>query len=493
MFNVMLVDDEPLILEGLQHIIDWNELGFRIAATAKDGQEGLALASTLPIDLIITDIKMPEMNGLSLLKELNQQHYPAKSIVLSGFQEFDLIKEGLMLGIENYLTKPVDDDELIASLKIVREKLERSMLEEESRLTLRDHAIIRWLTGKMKQEEFDERLTLYSSELVTLPAVAGLLKMDFSDREEGYLYQLQHKIESRTNATAVVTPSADLLLLIRENDLTDEFTSIVEDLLAKTEYVLVFSRLLTARSEFQEVFREMEMTSELTMLTPSHREPETLTVISTVSSHDPQFNIRPEWLEMLADRKADEVTRLLGQKLAETNQGHLLPVTKGFLLELFFSVKNKFMISMDYRDYVQLIHRIMFFEHINEANQLLKDIIDMVHPENPDQEKKSIVIQRVLHYIHESYHEDMSLKTLGHQFHINPIYLGQLFQKEVGAVFTKYLNQIRISKAKALLLNSSEKAGMIGKKVGYTDATYFYKQFKKYEGVTPSEWRKRQT
>jgi two-component system response regulator YesN len=84
----------------------------------------------------------------------------------------------------------------------------------------------------------------------------------------------------------------------------------------------------------------------------------------------------------------------------------------------------------------------------------------------------------------------MSLKTLGSIFHINPIYLGQLFQKEVNCSFTKYLNKLRIEKSKKLLLNSYEKAGAIGKKVGYTDATYFYKQFKKLEGLTPSEWKK---
>ncbi len=83
----------------------------------------------------------------------------------------------------------------------------------------------------------------------------------------------------------------------------------------------------------------------------------------------------------------------------------------------------------------------------------------------------------------------MSLKTLSYQFHVNNIYLGQLFQHEVGQSFSNYLNEYRIGKAKEILKNSHLKAGTVGKKVGYTDAAYFYKQFKKYVGSTPSEWR----
>jgi two-component system, response regulator YesN len=160
------------------------------------------------------------------------------------------------------------------------------------------------------------------------------------------------------------------------------------------------------------------------------------------------------------------------------------------MLEYFFQMKNKFLISLEYTQYVQLIHQILYLQGNEDALAIMDQCIRYIEHDDSGEEKKSPIIQTVLTYIHQNYSEDMSLKTLGHRFHINPIYLGQLFQKEVKDSFTKYLNHLRIDRAKKLLMNSHEKAGHIGKKVGYTDATYFYKQFKKYEHATPSEWRK---
>lgn len=98
-------------------------------------------------------------------------------------------------------------------------------------------------------------------------------------------------------------------------------------------------------------------------------------------------------------------------------------------------------------------------------------------------------MQQVLNYIHESYNEDVSLKTLGAQYHIHPVYLGQLFHKEVNESFTEYINKYRIEKAKELLRITSLKVHEIALKVGYWETGYFYKQFKKHVGISPTEYK----
>ncbi|MEY8742758.1 helix-turn-helix transcriptional regulator, partial [Bacillales bacterium AN1005] len=141
--------------------------------------------------------------------------------------------------------------------------------------------------------------------------------------------------------------------------------------------------------------------------------------------------------------------------------------------------------------YSAVVERIVYSSDIRQMKDILMEycyeliftIHDHVHLRSP-------IVANLLTFIHTHFDQGLSLKTLGQQFHVNAIYLGQLFQKEVGVVFSEYINRYRLEKAKELLKTTHYRAGDIGKKVGYSDTTYFYKQFKKMVGTTPSEWRK---
>lgn len=125
---------------------------------------------------------------------------------------------------------------------------------------------------------------------------------------------------------------------------------------------------------------------------------------------------------------------------------------------------------------------------INELTQIIQEAATIT-VDALVRDVKSPVVQQVLNYIHESYNEDVSLKTLGAQYHIHPVYLGQLFHKEVNESFTEYINKYRIEKAKELLRNTSLKVHEIALKVGYWETGYFYKQFKKHVGISPTEYK----
>lgn len=504
MIKVMLVDDEPLILEGLKYIIDWESEGFHIIATAKDGMEALLLAEYINFDVLITDIKMPEMTGLELIDSLNKQDKQFKAIILSGFQEFDLIKKGLQLGIENYLLKPINEAELLSSLIHVKEKINASTLQEESILVLRDHAIWRWVTGKMSFEDYKERMALYPHSSYSTPFYLGLLKLELEEQNESFLHSLQLKLEEEANVTAAITPAGDLLLLWGQKQLEDEwdvvknsFKQFLTQCNLPGDHVIVFSETITSHHHVTRAYRELEMTCELKLLLPDkdHRMAEQM-YLSSSSTVNPNTEVTKylnhDILEQLANEQYGQARESISNMLSRIEQDRSTILMKGILLEFFFYVKNKFLILLDYPQYVEIIHQVLYINTHEEAMQIVDKCIDLIETEsNPESEKYSPIIHTVLNHIVKNYAEDMSLKTLGHQFHINPIYLGQLFQKEVGNSFTKYLNKLRIDRAKKLLLNSHEKAGHIGKKVGYMDATYFYKQFKKFEDMTPSEWRKK--
>ncbi|MFC7786793.1 response regulator [Rossellomorea sp. GCM10028870] len=490
MIRVMLVDDEPLILEGLKYILDWEDLGFTIVATAKDGLEALKLSREVEFDVLITDIKMPELTGLELIEKINKEKESIKSIILSGFQEFDLVKKGLELGIENYLLKPINEEELLSTILHLKEKIDRISLEEESILILRDHSIWRWLMGKMTDNDFKERISFYPRVNIQTPLRLGLVKTELEEA-----IHLQKTIEEETSTLAVTTPSGDILLIWSEESFEAEkaeVSLIVEHECNGKEHVVVMSRRVDVIDDAQKVFRELEMACELKMLLPDqdHRIAEEMHLKTSTSDKQTINYLKPDILEHLANQEYDAVRKYLSGTFTQLEQDKEVFIIKSMMLEYFFQMKNKFLISLEYTQYVQLIHQILYLHGKEDALAIMDQCIRYIEQEDSGEERKSPIIQTVLTYIHQNYSEDMSLKTLGHRFHINPIYLGQLFQKEVKDSFTKYLNHLRIDRAKKLLMTSHEKAGHIGKKVGYTDATYFYKQFKKYERATPSEWRK---
>ncbi|WP_417898730.1 response regulator transcription factor [Bacillus haimaensis] len=499
----MLVDDEPLILEGLKYIIDWESNGFQIVATAKNGLEALQLAQSIKFDVLITDIKMPELTGLELIESLNKQEKQFKSIILSGFQEFDLIKKGLQLGIENYLLKPINEAELLSSLLYVKEKINVSTLQEESYFVLRDNSIWRWITGQMTLTDFKERVSLYPISPMVTPLCIGLLKLEQEEQDASFLHSLQLEIEQRTSGIAAITPSGDFLILWSKESLHNDWESEKERFLDFVqrfdfpgEHVCVLSEPILSYQHVTRVYRELEVTCELKLVLPhhDHRLAEQMylgnaSIIDAITETTKYLN--HEIMEQLANEQYDTVRKSISNMLSQIEKDRQIIIMKGILLEFFFHVKNKFLIMLDYPQYVGIIHQILYVSTHAEAMNIVDKCIGMIEKDsNHESEKYSPIIYTVLNHIVKHYAEDMSLKTLGHQFHINPIYLGQLFQKEVGNSFTKFLNKLRIDRAKKLLLNSYEKAGHIGKKVGYVDATYFYKQFKKFEDMTPSEWRK---
>lgn len=117
MYRVLLVDDEYMILTGLKKIIDWPSLGFQVVATAENAMQGLSILENQKIDLVITDVTMPEMNGLEFIEAAQKEHHTFEFMILSGYQEFDYLKSGMQLGAVNYLMKPVNKAELRTALK----------------------------------------------------------------------------------------------------------------------------------------------------------------------------------------------------------------------------------------------------------------------------------------------------------------------------------------------------------------------------------------
>lgn len=500
MYKVLLVDDEPLITIGLQALLDWEDYGFEIVSRAECGEEALGYLKEHPVDLLITDILMGEMSGLDLIEEAKKIQPKVKCIILTGYQEFGFIKQGLLLGIENYLVKPVDEEELLTSIQNVGWKMNAVSggNQAQERSTLMDNTLWRFLNGEIDKNDCLEKLSLYDIKFTQPYYAVSILSFENYYRVE-ILKQIRSFIEDHCSAVCLFSPNQDLIIIFgseKEEELYRYNQSLVEHLRDEKSGAGLFYLAMGKPVKTVEELEESYMIAREYSLLQLYSGPNVL--ISehvTIDKHE-ELKKQQEFKETIVKQllKVDgKVLQLIDsflQALTKNSRFISPQAARKYIFDLLSYIHFSLQPN-DLSYYTAAIERIVYSSDIDEMKAILKEYCqDLIFSIHKQVNNRSPIVQNVLDYIHSHYHEGISLKTLGQQFHINAIYLGQLFQKEVGAVFSEYLNRYRLEKAKELLKTTHYRAGEIGKKVGYSDTAYFYKQFKKSVGTTPSDWRK---
>lgn len=499
MFKVLLADDEPLITKGLQALMNWEDYGFEVTKIAENGLDALEYIKEHDVDLLVTDIVMPKMTGLELIEAAKKIHPSLKCIVLSGYEEFDYIKQGIKLGIENYLIKPVDEIELEQTIKSTSEQLlaSRSRYAQNQELVLKENVLWRLLNAEISRSEWEQRFTFYKIEQAKPFYVVSIL--DFSNVTNDNLYaNIKQKLEEEFKANCVIGPNHELLMVLHGDD--------ADELYVKNEQIAVF--LQTNYQDIGPFYIAMgDVVNRFGEISESYfkaREYSLYQIVmeaNTVISNQTHID-KHALLKEQQDYKT-AIVKSIHESYTETEQ----EVQRFFT---YLTRNSPFVAPAVSRKYtIDLVtyihHSIQDVKHYNHTtaieklvrlsdNEQIREILseycrELIEAMSKQDEKRSPIVKDVLDYMHTSYHQELSLKTLSQRFHVNPIYLGQLFQKEMGIVFSEYINQFRLEKAKELLKTTHLRAGEIGKKVGYSDTAYFYKQFKKYVSVTPTEWR----
>lgn len=503
MYRVFIVDDEPFIIEGLYDIIDWAEAGLEIVGHASNGQKALDALQETSVDILLTDISMPVMNGLDLIRNARHVHPDLKVIVLSGFDEFTYLKEGMMLGIENYLLKPINIKELKATLHNTVEKLnsykETRLVQDYSKQILKDNTLQRWLTHQIAPLEFNDRADLLGINLECAYIAVSILRIESEAAEVFEL--LSQRLESYDWLTAFFDMDGDIVLLAAMND-ADRGRKELKDHL-RIFQVDHHERLL--RITIGSVEPLPEQAGQSYAAAKKAQEyfwiyPELLMIdVSELVFHEGQtkadFSII-DWSSYakLIVGKDQENLRLQIQQDFKRIQA-LPGITPqdfqniAFEMVIHFKMELKAIRHAEEPDvFNQAFQQIRSASTLDDLEKAILEVADMTVGFLIS-DVRSPIVQQVLKYIHQSYAEELSLKMLGAHYNIHPVYLGQLFHKEVNESFTEYINRYRIEKAKELLKTTHTKVHVIAKEVGYWEVGYFYKQFKKYVGISPTDYR----
>ncbi|NOU87106.1 response regulator [Paenibacillus sp. LMG 31460] len=516
MRKVFFADDEPLIAKGMPSVVDWQQFGLAVTGTAMDGAEAFAKLQEEPVDLLITDIMMPEMNGLDLIRKVKTIHPRTKFIVMSGYEEFQYVKEGITLGIENYILKPINIDELESTIKhIIRdwEREEFSLFRtDEDWKILRNNILQRWSSGEIEGQELRDRAALLGIPMFHAYYQVATLKIVYESDPSSRLHKLDVLAEQCERMAKMRLPKGSeivsfsdgdenivVIFALTSSDHQDVSYLVIEDMISwltqATGYP-VWGVSGGAQEDGQSVaksygsvkqwFHEhlLQSADQVNL----HKLAESVETVPAAAKQEVDIHA---FVQILAGDQLERIQPFIETALsAELEDTPTQPSRHPYFnsaIQLMLAAKDR----EKSQDYAEIFAPLA---HIHTLAGLKKHVIRIIEgtierTANASLQTYSPHVGALLDHVHAHYREELSLKTWGHKVELHPNYLGQLFQTEVGTSFSDYLNQFRIEKATHLLLYTDRKTADIAQDVGYWDTSYFYRQFKKYAGVSPTELR----
>lgn len=485
-YNVLLVDDEYMIVNGLKKIISWENEGFMIKGTARNAREALMVMETEAIDLVITDITMPEMTGLEFVEAAQKAANQFEFMILSGYQKFDFLKGGLQLGAINYLMKPVDKKELLKSVRKAKKRLD-SRSQQETRDGLYSEILLaQWVNGEIDKDNYEEL-----NQLVNTTEKAEWTVLVIEVTRENKIQAIRWLEEQQQN-------------LFFSRNLGDK--SLIVHIFKGGKYQL--NQLLSSNqlqscedenwlvsigetvNDWEDVPDSFEKANQ-TLQRYKFYESSGSNLLYSVFSDD--FDLSADIINfnktlMVGDFTTIEAT--IAEIFNKTQKIGARPEdVRHITFMLFMDIYRRFN-HLDESEYQQVLDDINNSSNADKLQGILTTTIKQITKEKLSYDYSENV-QNVINKIRSEYASELTLKCVAQSLHLNVMYLGQLFKKETKKSFSQYLNQYRMKKAQNLLLYSDDNVNEIADKIGFNNSTYFSQIFKKMNDLTPKEFREK--
>lgn len=520
-YKVILIDDEPIITEGLQILIEWEDYNCEIIATACDGEEGLSLITSLKPDIVICDIRMPNCSGIEMITR-SLALCPCRFIVLSGHSDFSYAKQCMSLGVTEYLLKPVVEQELIQALTKVQQLIQKDQ-ETENVLT--------------QLEDASQQLSA-----LALDDILRDIMNSYFDTNNDFMnalmnYDISFPSDHIYTAAAISFASSQKQTHIRQL-LSEKLCGISDHFLlyyqGNNTYMGVFS--LPAKSAGQNFHESVctlhqslvrELSEEINIgigkaYTEMYHLPFSCKqavfalsykMIRGTNSVNPFENTleNAHFILSIPDELFNAYRiSLLQSKFASISGAihkiftYMTDISAMSLLGIQINSLNLVMTCIQHLTDNETAFPSVSFENmdclsqissIQSAKEMEKYVENLVYNlinicRETQISKPGELVSQVENYINSHYLEDLSLMIIAQMFYVSPIYLSQIFKKQTGTLFIDYVTQVKINAAKNLLMTTDLKVYEIAERLHYKDHKYFSKLFEKKTGKKPSEFRK---
>lgn len=528
LYKMILVDDEEDVRVSIEKKVDWNALGFELVGSANNGEEALELTEQMHVDVVLTDIKMPFMDGLTLCEKVKENYKNTKVVLYSGFDDFEFARKAIHLEAEEYILKPIGAKDLENVFRRIKENLDKEFDERRNIENLQEHyqkslpmmreqLLMGLLEGRVSAMQAETMIRSYGMDFLAPYYSVALLGGDF---------RLNDK-ETKTGQMLMLS------LLNLAKDYLEKNMNI--QIFMYIDRIAVIARMQEAK-EIQDFIYHMNQVTKigarmldvnvnagighahslLTQIASSYEEAKTAYDYRILATEANQaFYIND------VEPKADEQTLQDPQELEKV----LYSMKFGTKEELNESIDAYIAELKSYKITMQQ-YQLNFMEVITEILKLLRSYqLDMneilgkdfepfqkvgkflsldelavwlketgskirlqIQKERTD--STNAITEKAKKYIEDHYADSqLSVKHLCDYLNVSTTYFSVIFKKETGMSFVSYLTQVRLEHAVELLDKTDDKAYMIAEKVGYTEANYFSYVFKKQYGVSPSKYR----
>lgn len=543
MLKIFLAEDEVVVRETIKRMIPWEELGFELVGEAADGEMALPLLIRQQPDLLITDIKMPFMDGLTLARLAKKEIPGLKVVILSGYDDFNYAKQAIGIGVEDYLLKPITKNALIERLSEIRSRYEHEKTQKEyyekfqremqayEKNSSRDffEALV---DGSMDMMEVYKRAEKLGLDIVAEAYNVLIFTMncdeDFSGQRDEYSSWEAESLELLENffaghSSAMLFRSNIFsygVLLKGQRETIEENTRACVDEIRK-----ILSRQDGRREWFLAVGQSVDRLSQIqkSYHTASRAFSQRYLYDENILYYDEMETMehpggQAETEDNAYLQKVD-VNALNPAILQKFLSNGLQEETENFVKDYFYAIGQEPMESLVFRNYVILNVRFSVISFIkglgcdtNEmesadteevlaesgknmesaiayAKKMISQAIE-IRDQNSGNKNRSI-LKTAVDFIDSHYmDEEISLNTVANVANVSSNHFSALFSQNMGQTFIEYLTTLRMNKAKELLRCTGMRSSEIAGEIGYKDAHYFSYLFKKTQGMTPSDYRK---
>lgn len=530
MLKIFLVEDEFVIREGIKNNIDWKANGYEFCGEASDGELAFPIIQKTKPDIVITDIRMPFMDGLELSRLIKKELPLTEIIILSGYEEFEYAKEAIKIGVSQYLCKPISGEELLKEINLLADKITEKRKEQEIK-----EKYIREVEENFIEEKrnFFQYLVTGTKSISELLEIAKKIHIDLSsiwyniillkiqsmthahDEYSGSMVKVEQKLKELDEGDhfAAFDRNLEGKALLVKADTEEELTRIqndyirkMKDLLGDYSHVRYFAgigmpvnRLSELPASFESAshaFAHRYLTRESGIWNYQDIEQKKHQIddfnIGSVNAKELDRNKLRDFLKF-GDKNevvyfVEEYINDLGNNAMKSNM-----FRQYLVMDTYFCVVD-FVVDLQFsKDEIEVFSADSEILQNNENSmKYMERIISKVLElrEKSASNRYGDIVDEVMKYIEEHYaQEDLSLNILASHVNFSPNHLSMVLSQQTGQTFIKYLTDFRMNKAKELLRCTGKRSSEIGLEVGYKDPHYFSFLFKKTQGMTPTQYR----
>lgn len=521
MLTLLLVDDEPIILQGFLETYDWNKMGFQVIGTARDGEKALELMEKQEPDLILTDVRMKKMNGLELIEKSKELGYQTKFVVISAYKDFEYAKKACKNGALSYLVKPIDDVELESTMTRIFEECsdekdrkrnynlwEQILLEDRDNFlnqmvgkylddSIEETELMEFFVSLSRETELEDHFAVICADIDITHRVIN--QQDFDMKQYLLDSQLQKELREKyhiwTQKSIEGIPcyivnmgsndsNSKLKLILTgirnelKTDLISAISSVEEGLAGiKNAYIKtlqLFEVACEAGAGLLVLNNNIEMKCKIQYSIDIESQ-----MLGAIRKNNAE-QLKEAYKKFIFSLPSDEITSKIYIRRLVAKIEFVLQDSNWMTEGMIQSFKN----------FYKSFEKVTLLKLIDVLYQLLLATLEIKKKTKTtaDEYFKEYIYQATAYIQEHLQEETLSITNVSEYIYLNPVYFGRVFKNIMNTPFKKYVQNVRMEKAKELLAEGQESITNICTKVGIPNPSYFAQIFKQYTGVLPREY-----